>query len=436
MVADHRRTSGDDKKYMNEFIPYGRQCIDEDDIQAVIAVLQSDWLTQGPHIEEFEKALANYCGAKYAVAVSSGTAALHLACLAAEIGPGDEVITSPITFAASANCALYVGAKPVFVDIDPDTICLDPDKLEEYLTDKDKTQKTVPVPKPKVVIPVHFGGHPCDMETIRKIADEHNLIVIEDACHALGSEWKDTRGRWQKAGSCSHSEMTVFSFHPVKHITTGEGGAILTNNSELYERLLLLRNHGITKNSDKFINKDMAYTYVDKLSSQSNLPLQINPWYYEMQMPGYNYRITDIQSALGLAQLGKVDGFIKRRREIVSEYNNMFSGIKGISIPEERPHARSSYHLYVLQVDFERIGKTRTQVMNELKEKGIGTQVHYIPVHFQPYYQKMYGYKQGDYPFAEAYYSRALSIPLYPSLKKHEIEKVIQSIISSISEEK
>jgi UDP-4-amino-4,6-dideoxy-N-acetyl-beta-L-altrosamine transaminase len=393
-------------------IPYGRQWIDEDDIKAVAEVLRSDWLTQGPKIKEFEEALAKYCGAKYAVAVNSGTSALHIACIAAGIGEGDEVITSPITFVASANCILYCGGRPVFADIERETYNIDPAEIKKKIT-----------AKTKALIPVHFAGLPCEMEAIKEIADEYNLMIIEDACHALGAEWQDSDGKWHKVGSCSHSDMAVFSFHPVKHITTGEGGAVLTNNRDYYERMLLLRNHGITKNPEKFTNKDLAFS----LNTES-LISNPNPWYYEMQELGFNYRITDIQCALGLSQLKKIDSFISRRHEIVNIYNEAFKGISGIKTLVGNRKLKSSWHLYALQIDFEKLGKSRFLVMSELKDKGVGTQVHYIPVHLQPYYRNSFGYKRGDYPVAEEYYNKALSLPLYPATKDKDIAKVINSV--------
>lgn len=405
-------------------IPYSRQYINEDDINAVINILKNDWLTQGPTIEKFERTIAEYCGAKYAVAVSSGTAALHLACLVAGIGRNDEVITSPITFVASANCALYVGAKPVFVDVAPDTICLNPQNLEEYLDTKFSTRSpSQHVTIPKAVVPVHFAGVTCDMEAIRKIAEKYNLLIIEDACHALGAEYR-IDGKWNKVGSCTHSDMAVFSFHPVKHITTGEGGVITTNNLKLYEKLLLLRTHGITKTSTNFINKDLAFSTSEKLASN------VNPWYYEMQELGFNYRITDLQCALGLSQFDKLDYFVAMRREIAAKYNEAFKDIECIKTMKEPEKSKSTWHLYVVQIDFQRLGKSRSLVMNKLREKGIATQVHYIPVHLQPYYKKM-GYKKGDYPVAEQYYKLCLSLPLFPGL----IKKDIGLIISAIREE-
>ena len=393
-------------------IPYGRQFIDEDDIKAVINVLKSDWLTQGPVIEQFERSLADYCGAKYAVAVSSGTAALHLSCLAAGIRHGDEAITSPITFVASANCVLYCGGSPVFADIDKNTYNIDPYEIKKKIT-----------PRTKAIIPVHFAGLPCDMEEIKNIASRHDLITIEDACHALGSEWMDSHRRLNKTGSCSYSDMTVFSFHPVKHITTGEGGAVLTNNSEYYKKVLLLRNHGITKDPEKYTNRDLAFSL-----NPESLILNPNSWYYEMQELGFNYRITDIQCALGLSQLKKLDLFIKRRRHITNIYNSAFANIEHVKLPVEPEGKKSSCHLYAMQIDFEELGKTRAAFINALKEKGIFTQVHYIPVHLQPFYTKRYGFKEKEYPVAERYYTKTISLPVYPGMTDEDLERVIYSV--------
>lgn len=405
-------------------IPYGRQWIDEEDIQAVVEVLRSDWITQGPKIEKFEKALASYCSSKYAVAVSSGTAALHLACLAAGIGPGDEVITSPITFVASANCILYAGGRPVFADVQPDTINIDPKKIKELFT-----------PKIKAIIPVHFAGHPCKMEKIYEIAQEHNAIVIEDACHALGAEYriqgfKDSRiqgsrvkektEEWTKVGSCLHSDMTVFSFHPVKHITTGEGGAILTNRKDLFEKLQMLRHHGITKDGSRFA----VYSSRDG-----------GPWYYELQELGFNYRLTDIQCALGLSQLKKLDDFLKRRREIVDRYNEAFKETEGIKTPIENDGAKSAWHIYAIRLDLKKLKKTRTEIFESLRAKGIGVQVHYIPVYQHPYYQSL-GYVKGFCPEAERYYEESITLPLFPRMADEEVKKVICSVKNVILEVK
>lgn len=401
-------------------IPYGKQHINEDDIRAVTEVLRSDWLTQGPKVEEFEKAMAQYCGAKYAVVVSSGTAALHLACLVAGIKQGNEAITSPITFIASANCILYCGGKPVFADIDKDTYNIDPAEIKKKITKKTRA-----------IIPVHFAGLPCDMEAIKKIAEEYDLIIIEDACHALGAEYRiqnsglKTKEEWIKVGSCSHSDMTVFSFHPVKHITTGEGGAVLTNNGKFYEKLLLFRNHGITKDTEKFTNKDLAFSL-----NPESLIHNPNPWYYEMQELGFNHRITDMQCALGLSQLKKLDAFVARRRRIADIYNTAFKG-NDIIMPQAPASGRvSSYHLYAVQIDFRRLAKGRARVMSELRENGIGTQVHYIPVHLQPFYRERFGYRKGDFPVAEAYYEKAFSLPMYPKMTDDDVAKVISNVKS------
>ena len=383
----------------SDFLPYGRQWINDQDITHVVEVLKSDLLTQGPTVEQFEQALASYLDARYVVAVSSGTAALHLACLAAEVGPGDQVITSPNTFVASANCALYCNAQPGFVDIDDKTYNLSPQSLTTFLT----TAFT----SPKAVIPVHFAGQPCDMQTLSDLASQHNFIVIEDACHALGAKWQDQNGQWQKVGNCSHSDIAVFSFHPVKHMTTGEGGAIATNDSSLYKKLINLRTHGITKTSEDLTQND-------------------GPWYYEMHDLGYNYRITDLQCALGLSQLTKLDDWVCQRRQIAQTYNKAFRDVADLILPYEPPNTQSSYHLYVLQVK----GNTerRKTIFETLRAKGIGTQVHYIPVHLQPYYQKQFGFKPGDFPNAEQYYTRCFSIPMFPHMTKADINRVIDTV--------
>ena len=377
-----------------KIIPYGRQCVNASDIREVIKVLKSDWLTQGPKIKEFEDALCKYTGAKYAVAVSSGTAALHIACLAVGIKSGDEVITSPITFVASANCILYCGGKPVFADIQKDTVNIDPEEIKKKIS-----------PNTKAIIPVHFAGQPCNMSDINKIAKENCLYVIEDAAHAIGSRYADD----STVGNCRYSDMTVFSFHPVKTITTGEGGAITTNDKILYEKLIMLRSHGITK-------------------EESLLTKNPGPWYYEMQMLGFNYRITDLQAALGISQLSKLDRFVKRRREIVGEYNKAFSDISWLKTPFEEKNVYSAFHLYAVLIDFEKLGLSRPQVMEKLKNSGIGTQVHYIPVYTQPYYKNNFDYKDGHCPVAEEYYKYTLSLPLYPSMSKNQVKHVISKM--------
>ncbi|MCM8832211.1 MAG: UDP-4-amino-4,6-dideoxy-N-acetyl-beta-L-altrosamine transaminase [Candidatus Omnitrophica bacterium] len=378
----------------NMRIPYGHHHIDESDIKEVVKALKSNWITQGPKIKEFENALCEYTGSKYAVAVSSGTAALHMACLAAGVKEGDEVITSPITFVASANCVLYCGGRPVFTDIQEDTVNIDPEEIKKKINKKTKA-----------IIPVHFAGHPCDLEEIYKIAKENNLIVIEDACHALGAEYKGF-----KIGACKYSDMTVFSFHPVKSITTGEGGAVLTNREDLYEKLVMLRNHGITKDDKKFINKGEG------------------GWYYEMQELGFNYRITDFQCALGISQLKKLDKFIKRRREIVQIYNKELSKIEEVILPLERPYVKSSWHIYYIRL---RKPEKREFVFKQLQKKGIGVQVHYIPVYCQPYYKNKLGLQK--YPKAGNYYNSTITIPLYYGLKKDEINYIIESLKETLS---
>ncbi len=370
-------------------IPYGKQTIDEEDIQAVIETLESDFLTTGPKIQEFEKKFAEYVGAKYAVAVSSGTAALHVACLAAGLESGDELITSPMTFAASANCALYCDAKPVFVDIKENGL-IDENLIEERITSKTK-----------IVIPVHYAGLPCEMKKIKEIADRHKLIIIEDACHALGAEYEKT-----KIGDCAHSDMAVFSFHPVKHITTGEGGMITTNSEELYQKLLMFRSHGITKDSDKLLNKSEG------------------PWFHEMQELGFNYRITDFQCALGISQLSKIDKFVERRREIAKKYDEAFANIDKIEPLRQSEESKDAYHLFVIKVENK---EKRLELFNYLKENNIFCQVHYIPVHWHPYYQKL-GYEKESCPEAGKFYERIISLPMYPGLKDAEQERVIQVI--------
>lgn len=384
---------------MKKVIPYGRQCIDDDDIAAVVEALKSDYLTTGPKVQEFEEAFAEYVGAKYAVAVANGTAALHLACLAGNIGFGHEVITTPITFAASANCALYVGATPVFADIDPVTYNIDPQEILQKIT-----------PKTKAIVPVHYTGLPCDMERIHEIAIEHNLIVIEDACHALGAKYNES-----KIGDCTYSDMTVFSFHPVKHITTGEGGMITTNNNELYEKLIMFRSHGITRNQDKFLENHGS-------------------WYYEMQILGYNYRLTDIQCALGISQLKKADIFIKRRREIAEIYSEALRGLPLI-LPSEKEGYYNPYHLYVIKVEKDS-PLDRNTLYEELKKVGVLCQVHYIPVHLLPYYRKKFGYKTGDYPHAEMYYQHCLTLPLYPLMTDEDVFYVIEQLKRLLTNEK
>ncbi|UTC82357.1 UDP-4-amino-4,6-dideoxy-N-acetyl-beta-L-altrosamine transaminase [Treponema denticola] len=375
-------------------IQYGHQYIDDEDIKAVTEVLKSDFLTQGPAVSLFENKICEITGACYCVAVSNATAGLHIAVQALNLPEASEGITTPNTFLASANCFLYNKLKPVFADINPDTYNIDPNQIEKKIT-----------VDTKVIIPVHFAGLACDMERIKKTADARNIKIIEDAAHAIGSFYADGT----PVGNCKYSDMTVFSFHPVKTITTGEGGAITTNDEALYKRLLQLRSHGMTKDT--------------KLLTQNP-----GPWYYEMHSIGFNYRMTDIQAALGYSQLLKLEYFREQRQHIVNQYNTAFDGIPHVKLPYRNSEQVSCFHLYVLQIDFEAIGTTRKDFMKELADKGIGTQVHYIPVHTQPYYKAYYGYKPGDYPIAEQYYERALSIPLYPALSNDDVQKVIDTV--------
>ena len=371
---------------MKKMIPYGRQTIEEDDIQAVVDVLKSDYLTTGPKIAEFEKIVADYVGAKYAVAISNGTSALHAACFAAGMKPGDEVITTPLTFAASANCVLYCGGTPVFADVDPKTYNIDPEDIRRKITDKTKA-----------IIAVHLAGQPCDMDEIHKIAKEHHLLVIEDGAHALGSVYK---GR--KVGTLS--DMTTFSFHPVKPITTGEGGMIVTDNEEFYRRMMLFRSHGITRDESLMTRNDGS-------------------WFYQQLDLGYNYRITDIQCALGCSQMKKLDRFLACRKEIVARYNEAFADCENIITPYQLPETESGWHLYIVQVT----NCDRKAVFEALREQGIAVNVHYIPVYQHPYYQE-HGYKEVHCKNAEEIYSHIISLPLYPTLKEEEQDYVIETL--------
>lgn len=388
-------------------IPYGRQNITEDDIQAVISALKGDYLTQGPTILEFEKAFAEYIGCKYAVAVANGTAALHLSVLALGIENGDKVITTPITFAASANCVKYCGGDVVFSDINPETYLLDVNAVEKLLESSPKGTY-------KGIIPVDFAGRAVDLEAFKKLADKHDLWLIEDACHAPGGYFIDSKGVQQNCGNGNYADLAIFSFHPVKHIATGEGGMITTNNKELYEKLLQLRTHGITRNVEEFSN---SLEFANGTTNHN----EIYPgWYMEMQTLGYNYRFTDFQSALGLSQLKKASAGIDRRREIASIYNDAFTNesfIKGQSGVIEG-HA---YHLYVIEVD------NRLDLYNHLRENKIFAQIHYIPCHLMPYY-KQFGWKEGDLLNAETYYKACISLPMYPTLQNEEQEFVINTI--------
>lgn len=373
-------------------IPYGKQTIDQDDIQAVVDVLKSDFLTTGPKIAEFEQTVADYVGAKYAVAISNGTSALHAACFAAGIGPGDEVITTPLTFAASANCVLYCGGTPVFADVDPKTYNIDPEDIRRKITDRTKA-----------IIAVHLAGQPCDMDAIHSIAHEYGLIVIEDGAHALGSVYKG-----KKVGSLS--DMTTFSFHPVKPITTGEGGMIVTDNEEFYKKMALFRSHGITRDDSMMTRND-------------------GPWFYQQFDLGYNYRIIDIQCALGCSQMKKLDRFLARRKEIVARYNEAFADCDNIITPYQLSDTESGWHLYIVQVK----NCDRRQVFEAMREKGIGVNVHYIPVYMHPYYQE-HGYENVHCANAEEIYSHIISLPLYPGLTSEQQDYVIDTLKSLCGE--
>jgi perosamine synthetase len=384
-------------------IPYGKHYIDEADIKAVTDVLKGSHLTQGPLVEAFESAISNYVGCKYAVAVSSGTAALHLAYMAAGVLPGNAIVTSPITFVATANAARYCGGDVIFSDIDLDNINISPAALQETLS------KNLNV---KVVAPVHFAGLPCDMLSIKKIADKSGAIVIEDAAHALGATYPNGK----HVGCCENSLMTIFSFHPVKAIAAGEGGMITTNDYNIYRKLLRLRSHGINKLDDPFLLPDQAQTGGT-----------LDPWYYEMQELGFHYRITDIQCALALSQLKKLDSFIAKRRELVKIYDQAFHGDVNVFPAQISGRRISAHHLYVLRINYDAIGLARNKLMSNLKTHGIVSQVHYIPVPAQPYYRNL-GFNPEDYPNAQRYYQEALSIPLFFDLTNEQQQQVISRI--------
>lgn len=362
-------------------IPYGRQFIEQEDIEAVIEVLKSDFITQGSKVEEFEKALANYCSANYAVAFNSGTSALYCVYRALGLSEGDEFITTPITFTATVSAGVLLGAKPVFCDIEPDTGNIDVELLENLITERTR-----------LIVPVHYAGHPVDMEKVWRIAQKYGLYVVEDACHALGSAYKGF-----KTGSCEFSHAVVFSFHPVKHITTGEGGAVLTKDKELYEKLLFCRNHGIRRGED---------------------------WEYFVEFPSFNFRITDFQCALGISQLRKLDQFVQKRRQIAKRYFEALGENKKLELPVEKPYAYHSYHLYPVRLKDK---EKRKEIFRSLRRAGIGVQVHYIPVYWHPFLQKL-GYKKGLCPKAEDFYERVISLPIFPSLKEEDFNYVVEKL--------
>lgn len=385
-------------------IPYGRQSISDEDIAAVVAVLKSDYLTQGPVIPEFEAAVARYCRASHAVAVNSATSALHLACLALDVGPGDLVWTSPITFVASANCALYCGAEVDFVDIDPRTYNISIDQLAEKLDRAERAGRL-----PKVVIPVHLAGQSCEMARISELARRYGFRIIEDASHAVGARYQD-----QPVGGCQYSDITVLSFHPVKIITTCEGGIALTNDSGLADRIAMLRTHGITRDSGR-------------MEGESD-----GPWYYEQVELGFNYRLTDVHAALGLSQMDRLDAFVAARRELAARYDAAFETLP-LQRPWQDPETLSSFHLYVIRMDLRRSAMGHRTAFETLREGGIGVNLHYIPVYRQPYYRRL-GFRDGYCPEAEHYYAEAISLPLYPDLTIEQQNNVIAGLTKVLQE--
>lgn len=379
------------KPTRNTLLAYGKQAIDEKDIEAVVNILKGDYLTTGPSIKDFEDRLAAYVGAKYAVAVSNGTSALHVAMFGCDIQEGDEVIVTPMTFAASSNAILYMGAKPVFADINKRTYNINAADIERKITEKTRA-----------IVPVDFAGQPVDLDEILKLADKYQLKVIEDGAHALGSEYKG-----QRVGA--FADATTFSFHPVKPITTGEGGIITTNDENIYKRMVRFRTHGITRDIELLQNVDEG------------------AWYYEQSDLGYNYRLTDLQAALGLSQLKKIDCFIARRREIVAVYNKAFEKLDQVILPYEKGDRKSGYHIYVIRLDFEKIKVTRKEIYDALIAENIGVNVHYIPVYYHPYYSKL-GYQKGLCPIAEEVYEGIITLPLYPTMKERDVQDVINGV--------
>lgn len=379
------------KPVRKEFLPYGTQSIDEKEINEVIDSLKSNWITTGPKMRLFEENFKKYIGSKFAVAVNSGTAALHISTSSINIKPGDEVITTPLTFVASANCIVYRGGTPIFADIKKNTYNIDPQEIKKKIT-----------PKTKAIIPVHFSGQPCDMDEINEIAEENNLFVIEDAAHAIDAEYKG-----KKIGNIS--DLTVFSFHPVKNITTAEGGMVTTNNDELYEKLLMFRTHGISKDAEKRFGKSGGY-------------------YYDMQYLGFRYNLSELHASLGIHQLKKLESFQKRRREIVKIYNNEFQNYDEITIPYKKENVKHSWHLYIIQLNLENLKVKRDHIFKALREENIGVNVHYIPVHYHSFYQNKFGLKEGILPNVEWLFPRLLTIPIFPKMSDDDVNDVINAL--------
>ena len=385
-------------------IPYGKQNINQADIDSVVNVLQSEFLTQGPQVPLFEKTVSEYCGVKYGVAVNSATSALHIACLALGLGEGDYFWTSPNTFVASANCGLYCGAKVDFVDIDPRTYNLSTEELEKKLIQARQDNKL-----PKIVIPVHFAGQSCDMEKIHSLSQEYGFKIIEDASHAIGGKYLD-----KPIGGCQYSDITVFSFHPVKIITTAEGGLATTNDKELSERMQLFRSHGVTRDPE-LMTKEAE-----------------GSWYYQQVDLGFNYRMTELQAALGVSQTQRLNEFVVRRHVLQKRYDSLLSDLPIIR-PYQDKHSFSALHLYPIQIDLNKVSKNREQIFDELRETGVGVNVHYIPIHTQPYYRQL-GFKDGEFPNSESYYKAALSLPLYSGMSFQEQDKVVEFVTKVLEE--